>query len=404
MTGYNKEAQQLNSDGDATRFAPQAGLLQSLFASEFTDSYQELRVATAPEKPLRLLLGGSYFYSKRVDNSLLFPSRTLSNPRRIRDIAAFGSIAWRFLPQVTITAEGRYQEDRIRVLNILLENTFKSFLPKVTLDYKVNQEVLLYALASRGNKPGDFNTAAGTPIENRVVEEERLNNYEIGAKTQWLDRRLTLNATGYRIDWTNQGYQDTVFQRDAAGNLILAGGVPRTVVLTRNIGKTRITGGELDGSFVVVPGWTLRAAYSYTDAQFRDFVSRLPIAYGGVASQVAGNRVFNTPKNKLILSTIVDRPIGDGLRAFGSGDVTFRGRQYTDELNTAYVGNLTLVNARIGLSYRGFEAFLYGRNLTNSKIPDFATRSTDFNTNINSYLFTLRPSRQFGLTAAMKFY
>jgi hypothetical protein len=36
-------------------------------------------------------------------------------------------------------------------------------------------------------------------------------------------------------------------------------------------------------------------------------------------------------------------------------------------------------------------------------VPDYATRSTDFNTNINSYLFTLRPSRSFGVTASVGF-
>jgi hypothetical protein len=93
---------------------------------------------------------------------------------------------------------------------------------------------------------------------------------------------------------------------------------------------------------------------------------------------------------------------GSGLNLFGSSDLTYRGKQFTDELNTAFVGNLTLLNARLGISGDQWELYAYGRNLTNSRVPDFATRSLDFNTSRNSYLFTLRPSRSFGITGSFR--
>ena len=404
ITAYNTESQKLNSDGDATPTRPQSGLLQSLFVSDFDDTYQELRLTSPQSWPVRFLVGGSYFRSRRTDNSLLFPIISLSNPRRIANDSVFGSIAWDFLPGFTITGEGRLQSDRIRVENTVLESKFDTFLPRVTIDFKPAPDKLFYATYAEGNKPGDFNTAAGTPIANRVVVEERLKNYEVGAKTQWLDRRLTANLTGYWIDWVNQAYQDTVNQQDANGAPILApNGQPRTVVLTINAGRTRVRGLEFDSSFLVTPGWTVRAAYSFTDSRFRDFLSRLPIVYQGTPAQVAGNQVFNTPKHKVILSTTFEKPIGNGLNLFGSADYTWRDRQFTDELNTAYVGALNLANARLGISTERFELFVYGRNLTDSRVPDFATRSTDFNTSINSYLFTLRPSRQVGLTLSYRY-
>lgn len=402
VTGFNLEKQQLNSDGDATAGRPQNGNLQSLFDSRFTDNYNELRLTSPQASAFKLLVGASLFNSRRVDSSLLFPIVSLSNPRNIRNVSVFGSIGYDITPQLTLTAEGRYQVDRIRVANLNLQSEAKRFLPRATLDFKPTPDLLFYATVAKGNKPADFNTAAGTPVANQATLEETIWNYEIGAKTQFLDRRLTLNATGYVIDWTNQGYQDTVLQRDAAGNLILAAGQPRTVVVTINAGKTRIKGLELDGSFAITPGWTVRLAYSYTDAKFRDFLSRLPITFAGVPQQVAGNQLFNTPRHKLIASTTFRAPVSEKLSVFGSADMTLRGRQFTDELNTAYIGNLTLVNARIGISTDKFEFFLFGRNLTGSAVPDFATRSTDFNTSLNSYLFTLRPGRQFGITASVK--
>jgi iron complex outermembrane receptor protein len=409
LTAYNKETQGLSSDGDATRNAPQGGLLQSLFESEFDDFQQEVRLSSPQDRRIRALVGGFHFNSDRIDSSLVFPIVSLSNPRKIKNDAVFGSLAFDITPQLTLTGEGRYQSDRIRVSSAttgaeLFRSKTNAFLPRGTLDFKASEDILLYATVARGNKPSDFNTAAGTPVENRVVKEERLWNYEVGAKTQWLDRRLTVNATGYWIDWSNQAYQDTVFQRDAAGNLILApGGQPRTVVVTINAGQTRIRGLELDSNLQILPGWSARLAYSFIEAEYRDFLSRLPLTYQATPLQVRGNWLQNTPRHKLTASTTFDQPIGSGLNLFGSTDVTLRGKQYTDELNTAYVGTLTLVNARLGLSGEGWQAFVFGRNLTNSRVPDFATRSLDFNTNVNSYLFTLRPTRSFGVTASASF-
>jgi outer membrane receptor protein involved in Fe transport len=179
--------------------------------------------------------------------------------------------------------------------------------------------------------------------------------------------------------------------------------LPRTVVVTINAGQTRIRGLELDSNLQILPGWSARLAYSFIEAEYRDFLSRLPLTYQATPLQVRGNWLQNTPRHKLTASTTFDQPIGSGLNLFGSTDVTLRGKQYTDELNTAYVGTLTLVNARLGLSGEGWQAFVFGRNLTNSRVPDFATRSLDFNTNVNSYLFTLRPTRSFGVTASASF-
>lgn len=409
LTAYNKEFQGLSSDGDASRFSPVSGSLQSLFESRFDDFQQEVRLTSPQDQRVRAVIGGFHFNSDRIDSSLLSPIVTLSNPRKIKNDAVFASLAFDLTDQLTVTGEGRYQSDRITVFSAatgaqLFRSKTNAFLPRGTIDFKPTDDLLFYATIAKGNKPSDFNTAAGTPVEFQVVKEERLWNYELGAKTQWLDGRLTLNATGYWIDWKNQAYQETVFQRDAAGNLILLNGQPRTVVVTINTGRSRIRGMELDTTLQITDGWQARLGYSFTEAEYRDFVTRLSLTYQTTPLQVRGNWLQNTPRHKLTFSSTFDRPLGSGpLRLFGSGDLTVRGKQFTDELNTAFVGTLTLANARLGIAGEGWELFAYGRNLLNSKVPDFATRSLDFNTNVNSYLFTLRPSRSFGVTGSLRF-
>ena len=102
--------------------------------------------------------------------------------------------------------------------------------------FKPTDDLTLYVLAAKGNKPGDFNTeffrsgiapdavhggrstaAPRRPRPSRcrinpclaeplaIVKEEEQWTYEAGAKAAWLDGRLTTNLAVYHIDWENQG-------------------------------------------------------------------------------------------------------------------------------------------------------------------------------------------------------
>ncbi|TLY53936.1 MAG: TonB-dependent receptor, partial [Gammaproteobacteria bacterium] len=42
-----------------------------------------------------------------------------------------------------------------------------------------------------------------TLADTRSFRSDSLWNYELGAKTAWLDHRLTLNAAGFYIKWPN---------------------------------------------------------------------------------------------------------------------------------------------------------------------------------------------------------
>ena len=404
-TGFNDEEQGLSTDGDNSGLRPLAGTLQSYFYSEFEDFTQELRLTSPREARLRGLVGATYFHAKRNESQLLFPLSIATAPafRETDNKSVFGQVAYDIVDTVTGTLEARYQSERIGLVNRGIANVFEAFLPRATLDWRPTNDLMLYGTVAKGNKPGSFNTASGTPIAFRTVREEEIWNYELGLKSEWLDRRLRFNAAAYYIDWTGQGIQQTVEQRDANNNPILIGGVPRTVVLTVNAGKSEVKGLETDLTWVAMPGLELRAAYSYTDAEYVDFLSRLPLTFNGNL-QVGGNDLQNTPLHKLILSADYTRPISSSLNLFLGTELTIRGKQYLDELNTAYVGGLSLLNARVGVEAQNWSLTAYGRNLTNSKVPDFATRTTDFNAaNRNTYQVTLRPSRAFGLIGTVRF-
>ena len=103
-----------------------------------------------------------------------------------------------------------------------------------------------------------------------MFDRETAENWELGAKTSWLDRKLTLNLTFYRMDIS--GFQDRAFD-----------GTSFTV---RNAGNLRHQGFEFDGVAKPIHGLSLFASVAYLDSEFTDY----PNAAGlpGCAPNAAG--------------------------------------------------------------------------------------------------------------------
>src|SRR6185437_13516187 len=96
--------------------------------------------------------------------------------------------------------------------------------PKVEVDYHINPDQMVYALASKGFRPGGAVpiVPAGAPgtgtdcvaalhavnpniniSQTQSFASDSLWNYEIGTKTSWLDHKLTFDAAAFYIDWKN---------------------------------------------------------------------------------------------------------------------------------------------------------------------------------------------------------
>ena len=118
------------------------------------------------------------------------------------------------------------------------------FTYRLGLNYEPTEDHLFFATYSTGYKSAGYNSGAGSPSlttvgnppvvvtpERRVFDRETVENWELGAKTSWLDRKLTLNLTLYRMNIN--GFQDRSFD-----------GTSFTV---RNAGNLRHQGFEFDG-------------------------------------------------------------------------------------------------------------------------------------------------------------
>ena len=134
--------------------------------------------------------------------------------------SVFSDITWHATEQLDLTVGFRYTEDDINASAERLgltrrprladmpvfanADTFDDFTPRFSIGWQATDDMRLYGTVSRGYKAGgytiDFNSADGAPnrgIVNEKFDEETLWNYEIGLRSEWLDRRLRLNISAF---------------------------------------------------------------------------------------------------------------------------------------------------------------------------------------------------------------
>ena len=156
----------------------------------------------------------------------------------------------------------------------------------ITASYDFTPDVHGYATYARSFKSGGINlsglplnsTSTGVDLTTQTVKPEKENHYELGLKTQFLDRRVTLNLAGF---WTEiSDYQATV--NNNAINVIRG--------YLANAAKVRVRGFEWDSSFRPTPRLSLYLNGAYTDAKYIDFKNAPcpPELSGGTATAPGG--------------------------------------------------------------------------------------------------------------------
>jgi iron complex outermembrane receptor protein len=125
-----------------------------------------------------------------------------------------------------------------------------AFLPRLGIVYKVNYNINVYGVYTKGYNPQDAatqsNPLAGGPFD--PIESELV---EAGLKTEWLDGRLTANASVYRISQKN-----TLYNAGVAGQ-------PELML---QIGEETAKGVELDITGRITNNWDIVVAYAFNEA------------------------------------------------------------------------------------------------------------------------------------------
>jgi outer membrane receptor protein involved in Fe transport len=426
---YNTQYDQDVNDADYTT----ARYLNGSFASDSRDALKDGSVElllTSPQKErIRGSLGFYYFKDKDVAKSLAytgFPPVVFTTPtiKRITNTSGFGRLQFDLSDAVTVSAEGRYAHETKTVSGTTraAQGTYTSFTPRFTVDYKLNSDVLLYALAARGNKPGDINTglfqsanvsdasfAAALAAGQTLVKEEKEWTYEAGVKTTLLDGRATFNVDGFYIDWTDQQVSTNI-------PIINPQGVASTANITINAGTSRVIGLEVESQFAVTPNWTLSLAYGLADAKIRKYddseiaittgITDPTLANGGNAK---GKTLPLVPKHTLNLGVTYRNHFAGDVDWFLSNNLRYQSKQFTEFANYAWTGGFALWNARLGIETKSWNLAVYGNNLTDDRTPNGALRYIDGTVpsfpggTRRGFVMGLRRGREFGLTGQYNF-
>lgn len=254
---------------------------------------------------------------------------------------------------------------------------------KIGLDYKLANGNLIYASVSRGYRAPSFNAQAFfDPAELSIAKPEQVTSYEIGAKTQFADRRVTLNFAGFYYDYRNQQVIN-VDPASAAQTLL-------------NIPKSRIYGGEAEITVRANDRLTLHSGMG---------VLATRIQRGSVSGvNVAGNRLSNAPTftfNATIDLTLVD---GDMGKVSVHPDVSYQSSQFFEVLNVPRLRQTSyaLVGGHIDWESADgrFNASVWGKNLTDkfyftSRVDLLAGFGFDYN--------HIGNPRTYGVTVGAKF-
>lgn len=147
--------------------------------------------------------------------------------------------------------------DRVR-----LKRSWDLWSGRLGVDYQVDRDKLVYASVSRGVKSGAFNTQAFIDVaEINGVDPETLWAYEVGAKTEWLDRRLRLNGSLflYEVD----GYHQKIV-------------TPAGQELLQPADKVEFWGLEIEARANPVRGLLIDVGIGYSKGEYKDFVEITP--------------------------------------------------------------------------------------------------------------------------------
>mgnify|MGYP002780270593 CR=1 FL=1 len=365
----------------------------------YRKSFAEARIASPADAPLRFI--GGLFYQRQSHNieqnyivddiaDAITVTGTDSNIwltkqlRVDRDYALFGELSYDLTDRLTLTAGGRlYRYNNSLVgffgysagyssrtgeaacfgpaqvagspcTNVDKATADTDAIWKVNANYRVSDDVLVYATWSRGFRPGGINRRGTLP----PYGPDTLDNYELGWKTNFGPFRF--NGAVYQQDWS--GIQ-----------LSFLGANGLTEI--RNAGIARIRGVEADIGFRA-GGFSLNAGGSYNDAEIRRNFCRIAnpafdcTTAGNSLLAPAGTRLPVTAKFKGNAVARYEAPIGN-LNAHVQFAVNHIGSRRSD-LRTAenaikgFFDAYTTADISAGIKGESWSLELYATNLFNS--------------------------------------
>jgi iron complex outermembrane receptor protein len=263
---------------------------------------------------------------------------------------------------------------------------------RVTLDYNINDDILLYGTISNGFKSGGFNGAnSNTTLQLKPIREEVLTAYEAGIKATLADNTLQVNAAAFFYDYEDKQEQDRAVT--FVGNISGLTNVP----------KSEIKGAEVEVDWVPGEGWNVRLGVALLDTEIKEWQ-----AVDGDASVWPDVVTFDASGLELAMSpdlqysALVTKAwnVGADKMIDISADYNYTGSTTGGSQPTDATESYGVANARIGFGADDgrWRVLLWGRNITDEYYYPAAYQGGN-----GPYIRVLGMPRTWGVTLDYKF-
>ena len=339
---------------------------------------QEVRLVSRTGHPLEWLAGLFFTHEKSVQPEQFqnpfdlttgavvpVPGGIFTDPNMdsFKEYAGYADVTYHFTHQFKILAGVRVTHDvesnvtpfsgvfngppTVAIANIASQSTTYLFSPS----YNFNDNNMVYVRVASGYRPGGptglttTNVFQGAPA---YYKPDSLTNYELGYKASLPDERMTIDLSGYDIEW-----KDIQVQSEVSG-----------FIVTGNAAKARIAGSEFTWTWKPIDPLSLSFNAAYTNAF-------LTIDAPGIGAR-AGDRLPDVPKFSANLAANYDFPITADIEGFVGGNYQYMGSRVMDfeaglpaGMARPTMGSYQIVNLSAGLTRGNLTAELHVKNVGN---------------------------------------
>ncbi len=366
ITGYSRS--EVRGVDDCAGTPSLRGCIRSVLPNDFDQWSQELQLVFPRSGHFEGIVGAYYSDADAVVASYqLLP---VQNTQPLNDnlstfndpaSALFGQATVHFADKWIATAGLRLSREEHRATTIgtgindsptlvVAMNELDNLSWLLDLSYALSDDVMFHAGVSTGYKSGGLIPTRLVNGEPDTYGTEYLTAFEVGAKSQWLSGRLTLNAAAFYYD-----YED--LQVSTAVNI---GGIP--VFGIDNAAKAGIYGIDTDMSFAPTERWSIFAGVTWLPK--REFVQYLTAA----SDTLSGNELVRAPEWSATGAVAYQRPLGSLGKLSVRLEYGFRSDYfYTAENDPlAAQDSFGLLNAHLMFeaASEAWYVFASGRNLT----------------------------------------
>ena len=423
ITGYRYFDRYNASNSDGTS----AGLGNTFYNEKSKQISQEL-LLTWTSGPLDVIAGSTYYHEK-IDNYVLVPfyqfwsalgevNYIQNGNMKIDAFAAYAQATYSILPELRITAGGRWStEKRDHVVNFTFtsfadtskKKRWSDFTPRVGIEFDVGPTSMLYASYTEGFKSGTANIGQVNPI----INPETIKAYEVGFKSRLLDNAIELTGAYFHYKYS-----------DLQVNKVIG-----IATVTANAAAAKVDGFELAATLRPAPGLRFDGSFNYLKGRFSEFFSTNPLiplgaadpgfdiwqaanpnitpvfgGVGGVEQNLKGYQLPGAPKYSFTAGAQYDYDFGNGAVLTARGDLAWSSRIHYSEFNELPLSqkSVTKINALLRYDSGSFWSLsVWGKNLTNEYVKS--------NELVTIALWgyprygSIEPPRTYGATFGLKF-